>query len=213
MSTLEWSIEARLSKQAKEPGRAESGAVEHAGSSRHEHGLIERSRKGDLDAYERLLLAHERVAYWVAYSVTGDAEDAEDALQEAFVKALKALSRFRRGAPFKPWLLAIVANEARTRSRSRRRHAAIATRAVEREPGIASESAEAGVLLDDQRRRLLEAVEQLPEKMRAVVTCRYLLELSEEETAATLRIRRGTVKSRLSRALDKLEVLLGAADA
>jgi RNA polymerase sigma-70 factor (ECF subfamily) len=213
VSILEWSIDARLNRRRDEPDPARTGTVEQPAAAREEQGLIERARRGEIGAYETLLLAHDRAAYWVAYAVTGDATDAEDALQDAFMKAFAALSRFRRGARFRPWLLSIVANEARTRRRSRRRHAAIASRALEREPRAAVEaSPELSVLLGEDRRQLLEAVERLPEKMRTVVTCRYLLELSEQDTARALGIRPGTVKSRLSRALDSLEASLGASD-
>jgi RNA polymerase sigma-70 factor (ECF subfamily) len=197
MSVVDWRIDAHLRPSPDE-------------ASRREQALVERAKRGDVDAYEALLHEHERFAYRLAYLITRDAGDAEDALQEAFVKAFRALGRFRRGAAFRPWLLKIVTNEARTKSRSRRRHAAIASRAEEREPPQSLEaSPESALISEELRQRLLAAVDRLPEKLRAVVTCRYLLELSEEETAAVLGIRRGTVKSRLSRALQKLETWLG----
>jgi RNA polymerase sigma factor (sigma-70 family) len=208
MSVVDWRIEARVSGSPDEAVLSEAEVATTA--SRREQELVERARRGDVDAYESLLLQHEGVAHRLAYLITRDAADAEDALQEAFVKAFRALGRFRRGAPFRPWLLKIVTNEARTKSRSHRRHAAIASRASEREPPLSAEaSPEATLLSEELRHRLLAAVDRLPEKLRAVVTCRYLLELSEEETAAVLGIRRGTVKSRLSRALEKLELWLG----
>src|ERR671938_805710 len=85
--------------------------------------LAERARAGDTAAYERLVRMHQAVAFRAAYLVTGDAPEAEDATQEAFVKAYRALDRFRPGAPFRPWLLAIVTNEARNRRRSAGRRA------------------------------------------------------------------------------------------
>jgi RNA polymerase sigma factor (sigma-70 family) len=204
LSVVDWSIDAHGSPSLSEAERA-SAAV-----ARREDDLVTRARRGDVDAYEELISAHERFAFRVAYLVTRDAGDAEDALQDAFMKAFRALPRFRRGAAFRPWLLKIVTNEARTKSRSRRRHVAIASRAAEREPPAAVDaSPESALLTEELRRRLLAALDRLPEKQRVVVTCRYLLELSEEETAVMLGIRRGTVKSRVARALERLRDELG----
>jgi RNA polymerase sigma-70 factor (ECF subfamily) len=170
-----------------------------------ESELVERARRGDVRAYEEIVRAHQGIAFRTAYLVAGNATDAEDATQEAFFKAYRALGRFRRGAPFRPWLLEIVANEARNRRRSTGRRAAVELRAAaEVPPGDAAPSPE-GALLDHERRDvLLAALASLREEDRLVIACRYFLDLSEAETAATLGIRRGTVKSRLSRALDRL---------
>src|SRR6185312_12825375 len=139
-----------------------------------------------------------------AYVVAGSAADAEEAAQDAFVKAHRALGRFRRGAPFRPWLLQIVANEARNRRRSAGRRANLALRlADEARPGDAVPSPEAE-LLSDRRAELLAAVEGLREEERLVVSCRFFLGLSEDETAQTLGLKLGTVKSRTSRALAQL---------
>ncbi len=73
--------------------------------------LVERAKAGDLDAFERLVVLHQRAALQVAYVIAGS--EAEDAAQEAFVKAFRALGGFRSGSPFRPWLVRIVANEAR----------------------------------------------------------------------------------------------------
>ena len=94
--------------------------------------LAERAREGDTAAYERLVRTHQALAFRAAYLVTGDAPEAEDATQEAFVKAYRALGRFRPGAPFRPWLLAMVTNEARNRRRSAGRRAKLNLRATTR---------------------------------------------------------------------------------
>ncbi len=159
--------------------------------------------------------AHQGIAFRTAYLVAGNAADAEDAAQEAFVKAYRALGRFRRGAPFRPWLLQIVANEARNRRRSagRRARLALRTQAELGASGGAAPSPEATLLGTERRETLLAAVNELREEERLVVACRYFLDLSEAETAAALGIRKGTVKSRLSRALDRLRIQLEAAHA
>ena len=133
--------------------------------------------------------------------------------QDAFLKAYTALDRFRGEAPFRPWILRIVANEAKNRRRSSHRREQLTLRLAEDRPsGDAAPSPEAVVLERTTTERLLAAVSALPERDRLVVAYRYLVELSEEETATVLGVRRGTVKSRLSRALARLRASLTAED-
>ena len=149
--------------------------------------------------------AHQGIAFRTAFLIARDAADAEEAAQDGFVKAYRALGRFRRGAPFRPWLLQIVANEARNRRRSAGRRANLALRlADEARPGDAVPSPEAALLSDERRAELLAAVEGLREEERLVVSCRFFLGLTEDETAQTLGLKLGTVKSRTSRALAQL---------
>jgi len=171
----------------------------------NEAALVERARRGDAAAYEALVRAHQDIAFRTACLFAGSAADAEEAAQEAFVKAWRALPRFRSGAPFRPWLLAIVGNEARNRRRAAGRRAAVALRAAhERPSGDAAPSPEAALLAGGERRALLAALSALDERDRAVIACRFLLDLSERETAKALGCRPGTVKSRLSRALGRM---------
>jgi RNA polymerase sigma-70 factor (ECF subfamily) len=171
---------------------------------------VERARRGDEDAYEELVRAHQGIAFRTAYVIAGNAGDAEEAAQEAFVKAYRGLGRFRPGSPFRPWLLRIVANEARNRRRSAGRRAALSLRAAgEETSGGAAPSPEGVVLAGEDRERLLAAVNGLREEERLVIACRFFLELSEEETAAALDVRLGTVKSRSSRALEHLREACG----
>jgi RNA polymerase sigma-70 factor (ECF subfamily) len=171
--------------------------------------LIERARDGDVRAYGDLVERYRDIAFRTAYLITRSAADAEDAAQEAFVKAYYALGRFRTQSPFRPWILRIVANEARNRVRSARRREGLALRVAEDRPsGGAAPSPEAAALDRERDEALLAAMAQLSEPDRQIITCRYLLDLSEAETADTLGIRRGTVKSRLSRALGRLRQVL-----
>lgn len=164
-------------------------------------------------AYERLVRGHETVAFRTAYLITGDASEAEDAAQEAFVKAYRALGRFRAGAPFRPWLLSVVANEAKNRRKAARRRAGLALRAAEGEARAGTgPSPEASVLAAERRDELLAALGELREDDRLVIGSRYFLELSEAETAAALGCARGTVKSRLSRALGRLRERMARED-
>jgi RNA polymerase sigma factor (sigma-70 family) len=175
-----------------------------------ESELVEQARRGDLRAWETIVRNYQGIAFRTAYVLSGSAADAEEAAQDGFVKAYRALGRFRRGAPLRPWLLRIVANEARNRRRSAARRERLALRAAaEARPGDAVPSPEAALLAGESRERLLAAVESLPPAHRDAVACRYLLGLSELETAAALGVRRGTVKSRLARALERLRAELG----
>ena len=163
-------------------------------------------------AYESLVRRYQDAAVRTAHLFAPDG-DAEDAVQEAFVKAHAALGRFRDGSPFRPWLLRIVANEARNRRRSAGRRATLAVRAAEdRRPGDAAPSPESAVLDREEQAWLLAAINGLGDDDRDVITARYFLDLSEAETADLLGVARGTVKSRLSRALGRLRARIAGDD-
>jgi RNA polymerase sigma factor (sigma-70 family) len=179
------------------------------GRPRDERELVLRAQHGDSRAYEELVRPHEEIAFRVAYVITRNAADAEDAVQDALVKAWRALGRFRAGEPLRPWLLQIAANEARNRRRSAGRRDRLALAAASLS-GEAAPSPEDAALDAAQREQLLAALEELPADARDVLACRYLLDLSEEETAAALDLARGTVKSRTSRALDRLKEAYGS---
>jgi RNA polymerase sigma factor (sigma-70 family) len=172
--------------------------------------LVARARGGDLAAFGALVERHRRVALRVAATLAGGDADAEDAVQDAFVKAHRALDRFRPDAPFRPWLLSIVANEARNRRRSAGRRAQLALRAGGSDGEGLGSSAEDEVVAAERRRALAAAIDRLAERDRDVIACRWLAELSEAETAAVLGCRPGTVKSRLSRAMERLRASLPA---
>jgi RNA polymerase sigma factor (sigma-70 family) len=178
--------------------------------------LIARARNGDVAAYEEIVRRYQDVAIRTAHLVCPET-DADDAVQEAFLKAYDALPRFRAGAPLRPWLLRIVANEARNRRRSARRREGLALRAAAASgdgPGGATvPGPEGAVMAAETRAELLAALATLRDDDREILGARFLLDLSEAETAETLGLPRGTVKSRTSRALGRLrETLLPAAD-
>jgi RNA polymerase sigma-70 factor, ECF subfamily len=155
---------------------------------------------------------YQGIAHRTAFLVTRDGAEAEDAAQAAFVKAYGALGRFDPERPLRPWLLRIVTNEARNRVRAAARRAALEL-AAGSEPSAAEAvvSPEASAVAEERRRALLEAVNGLSEPDREVIAFRYFLELSEAETAETLGVAQGTVKSRLSRALGRLRDTLATA--
>lgn len=171
--------------------------------------LIALAQAGLVPAYKELVRRYQTIAFRVAYVILHDPEEAEDTTQEAFLKVYTALNRFRRGAPFRPWLLKIVGNEARNRRRAQRRSLSrlvgLDEIAVIRDTAPLPDQV---VLQREEHRRIVAALDTLRAEEQAVLTCRYFLGLSEAETAATLGIRRGTVKSRLSRALDHVRAAI-----
>jgi RNA polymerase sigma-70 factor (ECF subfamily) len=175
-----------------------------------EDRLVTKAKEGDQRAYGELLARHQAVAFRAAYLIAGSAAEAEDATQEACVKAWLALDRFRAGAPFRPWLVRIAMNEARNRRRAAGRRAGLVLR-LSPEPAAeaaAAPSAESVALEGEERAQLAAAVAHLREDDQLIIAARYFLGLSEAETAIALKLRRGTVKSRLSRALGRLEAQL-----
>lgn len=163
--------------------------------------LIDSARGGDIGAFEQLVARYQQIAVRVAHVMCGP-DDAGDVAQEAFVKAWHALGQFRSGSAFRPWLLTIVANEARNTRRAAGRRARLALRASEGRPSVAAApSTEEAALGEERRQLVLAAVATLSDAHRDVISCRFFAGLSEAETAAVLGCRRGTVKSRMSRAL------------
>jgi RNA polymerase sigma factor (sigma-70 family) len=171
--------------------------------------LVIAARQGDVDAFAVLVDRYRLPALRLAYGIAGD--EAEDAVQDAFVKMFRALAKFRADAAFRPWLFTIVANEARNRRRSISRRTKLELR-VSGQPqfdGSAGVAADDIAARRDQRQHLVDAVAALPDRYREVVALRFFGGLSEIETAAVLSCPVGTAKSRLSRALSLLRVTLG----
>jgi RNA polymerase sigma-70 factor (ECF subfamily) len=159
---------------------------------------IERARARDTDAFRLLVDAYRHMAYAVALRILGHAEEAEEATQESFVRAWKALPNFRGDAKFSTWLYRIVTRRAfdRLEAVRRRRGREVGVEAAESLPGESGPDVSAW-----QRARMLETLlSKLPETQRAVVTLFYYEERSVNEVAETLDMPTGTVKTHLSRA-------------
>jgi RNA polymerase sigma-70 factor (ECF subfamily) len=152
-------------------------------------------------ALEALMRLHNRTLYRTARAILRDDAEAEDAVQEAYLQAYRALGKFRGESKLSTWLVRITANEALMRRRRNPKAAMVAP--VDVEPDDLA-SAEAGPESDAQRgemRRLLEArIDALPDPFRAVFVLRAVEELSVEETAAALGIPDATVRTRYFRA-------------
>lgn len=167
--------------------------------------LARRAQAGDIDAYEALLRRYQPDAQRAAYFILRHKQEAEDAVQEAFVKAWHALDRFDSRRAFRPWLLTIVANEARDRKRSVHRRERLRLRAHQEAPtGRVSRSPEQQVVSDAELETLIDQIEQLPDTDQTILSYRYFLDLETREIAEALDMRHGTVRSRISRALAKL---------
>jgi RNA polymerase sigma factor (sigma-70 family) len=166
--------------------------------------IVARVRAGDTDAYAELVRRHAPMATRTA-ALLGAGADTEDVVQDAFVKAFRSLHRFRQDAPFRPWLLRIVVNETRNLHRSLGRRSAREQRAWEAAvPLLLAEDPAEAALSGERRTELVRGLAGLSAPHRQVVTCRFLLDLDEAETAAVLGWPLGTVKSRLHRALARL---------
>jgi RNA polymerase sigma-70 factor (ECF subfamily) len=172
--------------------------------------LVERARHGDENAYAELVTRYQALAARTAYVITGSDADAEEAAQDGFVKAFYALDRFRAGAPFRPWLLRIVANEAKNRRKAAGRRPTVDLSVAEDRPsGDTALSPEEAALASERRTFVLGALGKLREEDRLVIAYRYFMQLSEAEMADALGCARGTVKSRLSRAIARLREITG----
>jgi RNA polymerase sigma-70 factor (ECF subfamily) len=169
----------------------------HAGARRprSERALVRDAQRGSTEAFEELFRRHWRRAHRAAFLVVGDATAAEDIAQEAFLAAIRALDRFDRSRPFGPWLHRITVNRAIDFARAR---------SLRAESAFSDEMAGAASSLDEISAELVAALRELAPDHRAVVVLRYVLEYTPGEIASMLDLPRGTVNSRLRRALDTL---------
>jgi RNA polymerase sigma-70 factor (ECF subfamily) len=171
-----------------------------AGTSRDDAALVRAAQRGSEEAIEALFRRHWRRAHRAAYLIVRDADAAEDIAQEAFLAAVRALDRFDRRRPFRPWLHRIVVNRAIDHARARTLRREVGEEAVV-EPAAAEP--EGGLDPD-----LSAALAELDPEQRAAIVLRYLLEYTPGEIGKMLELPRGTVNSRLRRGLDRLAASL-----
>jgi RNA polymerase sigma-70 factor (ECF subfamily) len=182
--------------------RTDDGAVRAS-----ERELVRASQAGDRAAFGLLVERHQRSVYQVCYRYLGNHDDANDLAQETFLRAWRALGRFRCDSAFSTWLYRIAVNACLNHRAARR------PLTEELHDGFADprSGAYARVEGEDEARRLREAVARLPEKQRATLILKVYQELTHEEVAGILGATVGTVKSNLFHALANLRRLLAAA--
>jgi RNA polymerase sigma-70 factor (ECF subfamily) len=171
-----------------------------------ESTLIRHAANGDAAAWEPLVLAHQQAVFRLSYLLLGDPDEAEDIAQETFLRAWNHLRRFDSTRPLRPWLLSIASNLASNRRRSAGRYAAALMRAFRAEPHTASTEEKSTQQIEANN--LWRAVQHLNLNEQQIIYLRFFLDLSVAETAETLQVAEGTVKSRLNRALEKLRTII-----
>ena len=164
-------------------------------SRRRERAWVRAAQAGSDEAMEALFRVHWGPAHRAAFLIVHDDAAAEDIAQEAFLAAVRALDRFDRSRPFGPWLHRITVNRAIDYARAR---------ALRPEAEWTDAAAGSTDALDEISAELLTALRELEPDHRAVVVLRYVLEYTPGEIASMLDLPRGTVNSRLRRALDRL---------
>ncbi len=180
-------------------------------SREREPEFLARAMRGDHEAYASLVRPYERAAYRVAAAITGRSADAEEAMQNGFVKAYRSLHRFRVGAAFRPWLLRIVVNEAHNVVRAERRHARLGSRAAEQRE-TAPAGADEAVIAREEAETVLAALTRLPAADRLALALRYFAELPDGEAAALVGTSTEAYRVRLVRARKRLQALLEGMD-
>jgi RNA polymerase sigma-70 factor (ECF subfamily) len=185
-----------------------------------DHSLVHRARSGDERAFRTLVERYQKKVYAVALGMVKDREEAMDVVQEAFVKVHRSLDTFKADATFYTWLYRITVNVCIDVIR---RRGAMRAEAVEFDERVGHDLAEANlgavssqlgsnpeksVLRRELGEKIQEALEQIPEKHRAILLLRELDGLSYEELAQVLEIPKGTVMSRLFHARAKVQKLL-----
>src|SRR5260221_6257442 len=168
---------------------------------RSESELVRAAQDGSEEALEALFRRHWPDAHRAAYLILRDPQAAEDVAQEGFLAAIRALERFDRSRPFRPWLHRIVVNRAIDQTRARKLRREVVGEEMPAEPA-GEEAPEIGP-------EVLSALAGLSPEQRAVVVLRYLLEYTPGEIARMLEVPRGTINSRIRRGLDQLAAALG----
>jgi len=172
-----------------------------------ESTLIRHAANGDAAAWEPLVLAHQEAVFRLSYLLLGDPDDAEDIAQETFLRAWNHLKRFDPTRPLRPWLLSIASNLASNRRRSAGRYLSALMRAFRNEP-VSSTSIEEKSTQHMEASDLWKAVRNLNLSDQQIIYLRYFLDLSVTEAAEVLQVAEGTIKSRLSRALERLRGII-----
>jgi RNA polymerase sigma-70 factor (ECF subfamily) len=179
----------------------------------NEAEVVARAKTGDTGAFDMLVAEHQAFVYNLAFRVLGNPQEAEDAAQDAFVRAWRALPRFRSQARFRTWLYRITANVCYNRlPKLRRELAAIGEDDVADHPDPGAGAPHEGLEAAERRAWLHRQIETLPEAYRLLITLRYQRELAYEEIAEITSLPMGTIKTGLFRAKERLRNMLAACE-
>ena len=206
-----WSNDAirRAEREGHRPG------MEGSQGDGHDRDLMVRLAAGEREALAPLMERHYRRLYRIALAYVRQPDDALDVVQEAFVRAFQAASRWDGAAEAAPWLSRITVNLAIDRWRRNRRRADTFAPMLENDHAVSladkGPAPDGGVEQRERAERLRAALALLPDRQRAVVVLRHYHDLSLEEIAQTLGMSLGTVKSSLHRALQRMRVGLARA--
>jgi RNA polymerase sigma-70 factor (ECF subfamily) len=175
----------------------------------NEAEIVARAQAGDTAAFEMLVSEHQTFVYNLAFRVLGNAQEAEDAAQEAFVRAWQALPKFRAQSRFGTWMYRIVTNQCYNRiPKMRRDLSAISAEEIPDRVDYHSGLPEAGAEAGERRQWLHRQIDALPESYRLLITLRYQRDLPYEEIASITGLPLGTVKTGLFRAKERLRSAL-----
>ncbi len=185
-------------------------------------GAVSETLKGNKESFREIIRAYERPLYKLALSFLKNPEEAEDALQEIFIKVYESLGSFKLGYDFSPWIYTVAMNELRQIYRGKKKIKNIAnftqtnssekqetpleSLSADNQPGYINP--EENLEKTEERRQVLRAIESLKENLKEVVILYYLNDMSIEEISAILNIGKENVKSRLHRARKKLKKIL-----
>ena len=178
-----------------------------------EKDLIRKAKQGDMQAFEELILKHEKIVYNVALRMMNHSEDARDISQEVFLKAYRSLANFDERSQFSTWLYRITHNTCIDEMRKRKGKQSYSLEAeleneegsMQRQIAYEGDTPEESLLREEQKSEILRALDTLSEEHKAAIILRDVKGLSYEEIAEILELSLGTVKSRISRARNHLK--------
>jgi len=168
--------------------------------------LVLRCQEGDKEALRILIEQYRSVLFGTAYLMMRDRGLAEDVVQEGLIQIWKHIPSFRLKSSVKTWMVRILVNEAKGQFRKKRVPTVPLEQASEVMGGV--DKAEALMIHNEESKQLRRTLEMLPQEQREVIILRYFSELSVPEIAVVTGEREGTIKSRLSRALDRLREII-----
>lgn len=184
--------------------------------SDQERDLIEKSKQGDIDSFEKLIRDHQQLAFNIAYRMLGNIEDAKDVSQDAFIKIFKSINSYKGDSSFSTWLYRIVTNTCidELRKRNKRQILSydipIATEEGEVERNLPDPGPTPEDIVDrkESQRKIRDAINNLNEQHKAVIVLRDIKGFSYDQISEILECPEGTIKSRISRARSALKSLL-----